>query len=177
MQFEEVINLRRSVRKYRESEITEGEIREMIAFSLNAPSWKNSETGRYYVALSKEKREEVIQALSDRNREKSMNACAFVVTAFLKGVSGFTADGERENEVGEEWGAYDLGLQNQLLMLKASEMGYDTLIMGLRDGEALRRIFSIPDSECVMAVISIGKREAEPPKAPRKSTEDVSVIL
>ena len=40
-------------------------------------------------------------------------------------------------------GCYDLGLQNENLILKAKELGYGTLIMGLRAGDKLREILSI----------------------------------
>lgn len=45
---------------------------------------------------------------------------------------------------------------NCYLILKARAMGFDTLIMGMRDADALRSLFSIPEDEAVMAVIAIG---------------------
>ena len=56
--------------------------------------------------------------------------------------------------------AYDNGLSNCYLILKARAMGFDTLIMGMRD--ALRQLMSIPESETVMAVIALGYRATEP---------------
>lgn len=41
-------------------------------------------------------------------------------------------------------------------------MGFDTLIMGMRDSEGLRSVFNIPSGEAVMAVISLGYRAGEP---------------
>ena len=38
---------------------------------------------------------------------------------------------------------YDLGLQNENLVLKAWELGYGTVIMGLRTGDKLREILSL----------------------------------
>lgn len=45
---------------------------------------------------------------------------------------------------------------------KARAMGFDTLIMGMRDSEGLRSVFNIPSGEAVMAVISLGYRAGEP---------------
>ena len=52
-------------------------------------------------------------------------------------------------------------------------MGFDTLIMGMRDSDALRSAFGIPDSETVMAVISLGYRAAEPSRPDRRPLEDI----
>ena len=78
------------------------------------------------------------------------------------------------DELGNSWGAYDLGLQNENLILKARELGYDTLIMGLKNNDALREMLQIPIDEEIMAIIALGKRNSEPTKPLRK---DISEIL
>ena len=95
------------------------------------------------------------------------------MTAYEKGVSGFNA-GEPVNELGNEWGAYDLGLQNMLLCLRARELGLDTLIMGIRDGDAIRAAAHIPETEAVFAVIALGYRDQEPTARPRKAAEEIT---
>ena len=37
--------------------------------------------------------------------------------------------------------------QNENLILKAEELGYGTLIMGIRDAEKIREMCSIPETE------------------------------
>ena len=66
------------------------------------------------------------------------------------------------NDAGEFWGAYDNGLSNAYLVLKARAMGFDTLIMGMREADKLRELFEIPEEEAVMAVIALGYRAQEP---------------
>ncbi len=70
------------------------------------------------------------------------------------GKSGFRGE-EPVNEIGEGWGAYNNGLSNCYLILKARAMGFDTLIMGICETDALRQLMSIPESETVMAVIAM----------------------
>ena len=41
-------------------------------------------------------------------------------------------------------------------------MGFDTLIMGMREADKLRALFDIPEEEAVMAVIALGYRAQEP---------------
>ncbi len=177
MEFEKLIAERRSVRKYAEGvSIDKNDIEKIIASAQMAPSWKNSQTGRYYVALSSEKIKEVREALPEFNQNNSLNASALIVTAFEKGTAGFMPDGTQVNELGDMWGAYDLGLQNAYFVLKARELGYDTLIMGIRDEKALKAAFNIPDTQQVAAVLALGKRAAEPNAPARKDISDIAVF-
>ena len=95
----------------------------------------------------------------------------------MKTRAGFNRDGVAENELGDEWGAYDLGLQNANLILKARELGLDTLIMGIRDGEALRKELNIPESQEVVSVISVGYRDIEPAMPKRKEMEQIATFF
>ena len=66
MEFSELIGKRRSVRGYSEGrEIDNEVIREIISESYQAPSWKNSQTARYYVANTPEAIEQVRKALEE----------------------------------------------------------------------------------------------------------------
>ena len=179
MEFLELIEKRRSMRAYAPTEpISKETIEKLIYAAQQAPSWKNSQTGRYYVAMSCEAVEKIRnKCLPGFNRERTENVCAYIVTAFKKNVSGFSPDGTPVDGVGNSWGAYDLGLQNQNLILRAKELGYDTLIMGLKDDAVLSGIFNIPDDEQIMSVIAVGKGANSPEKPNRRSFEDVVKVI
>ena len=76
--------------------------------------------------------------------------------------------------LGEGWGCYDLGLQNENLVLKAKDMGLDTLIMGIRDSEKLREYLEIPASQEVVSVIAVGYGAIRPEMPARKNVEDIA---
>ena len=60
MNFDDVIRQRRSVRSYDNTKlVTKAQIMEMIKSAQMAPSWKNSQTGRYYAIFNPEKLLEV----------------------------------------------------------------------------------------------------------------------
>ena len=185
MNLDELAATRRSVRHYKNSGLSETEIRAKIGEILdfvrvNSPSWKNSQTHRYHVALSAEKIEAVRGALPERNRGKCENAVAVIVTSFVKDTAGFSEENgvrKPDNEFGNLWGAYDLGLSDSLLILKAREIGLDTLIMGLRDSDALRSVLSVPENECVCSVISVGIREGDVPAPQRKPLEEIAQFV
>ena len=55
MEYSEVIRKRRTVRKYDASKkVTKEQAEQVIAAASEAPSWKNSQTGRYYCVISDE---------------------------------------------------------------------------------------------------------------------------
>ena len=174
MEFKELTEARRSVRKYAEKEVTRELVDEIIKAAQEAPSWKNQQTSKYYCVLSKEKREQIrTTCFPSFNEQRCMNA-ALIVTAFEKDNVGFDDKGEPINELGNGWGCYDLGLHNMLFMLKAKEMGLDTLVMGIRDAEKLRAELGIPDSEQIGAVLALGYADEEPKRPNRREINDIA---
>ena len=176
MEFSELVEGRRSVRAYKEGVVTEEEIEKIVLCAQNAPSWKNSQTARYYVAHSAEAIEAVRACLPEYNRNNTRSVGAYIVTAFVSRRSGFERDGSPTNELGDGWGAYDLGLSNMLLLLKAKESGLDTLVMGLRDEAGLRRFFGVPENEKIVSVIALGKGALSPEKPPRRKMQEILKI-
>ena len=170
MEFTTLIAERRSVRKFSSAPNHE-ELVEILNAARMAPSWKNSQTTRWYVVENQEKLEQIRLALHAVNQQKVTNA-TLIVSTYVRDIAGFTK-GEADNEVGNGWGAYDLGLHDAYLILAAKNAGYDTLIVGLRDADKIRSALSIPEDEEIFSVIAIGKRAEEPALRPRKPLEDI----
>jgi nitroreductase len=170
---DELYTTRRSIRSYDASKtISEEEVRTLLAATQQAPSWANTQTSRYYVAITPDKVAAARACTGDRNAQNVAGAPVIIVSTFVKGQSGF-GRGAAVNEIGDGWGAYDNGLSNAYLVLKAREMGFDTLIMGFRESDRLRTLFAIPDNEEVMAVIALGYRAAEPNQPKHKALDEI----
>ena len=86
------------------------------------------------------------ECLPEMNVGKCENA-VLIISTFVHNRAGFQKDGTADNELGNGWGCYDLGLQNENLILEAEELGYGTFIMGIRDAEKIREMCSIPETE------------------------------
>lgn len=176
MEFQKLIETRRTVRKYAaDSEVTREQMETLIHAAQEAPSWKNSQTGRYYCVLSREIVDKIRATClpGAGNEGKSENA-ALIVTTFVHDRAGFQKDGTADNELGNGWGCYDLGLQNENLILKAEDLGLSTLIMGLRESDKLRELLDIPETETVVSVIAVGKADESPARPPRKELDTIA---
>ena len=174
MEFNELILKRRSVRSFSPERVPDNDtLKKLICAAIEAPSWKNSQTGRYYCVTSPELLKRFLtECLPEFNAQNAKNA-ALIVTTFVKNRSGFTRDGKEENECGNGWGYYDLGLQNENLVLQAADMGLKTLIMGIRNEKAIRDMLDIRNDEQIVSVIAVGYSDAAPERPKRKSPEDV----
>ena len=170
--FDEVLISRRSVRSYDATKkISEAEVRTLLTAVQEAPSWANQQPTKYYVAISPEKLE-AVQNLVGGNKSRIKDAPVLILSTFERGKSGFFR-GNPANEVGDGWGAYDNGLSNCYLVLQARAMGFDTLIMGMRDADGLRKLFDIPEDETVMAVIALGYRKDEPHRPIHRKLDEI----
>ena len=178
MEFSKLLEERRSIRKFDpEKKVTADQIKEIINAAIQAPSWKNSQTTRYYAVVTPEKIEAFSAACLPEFNQKSAAGAALVVTNFVKDRSGFDQEGNPNNEVGNGWGYYDLGLHDENFILKARDLGLDTLIMGIRDEKAIREFLSIPEEELLGSVIAVGYRAINPDKPKRKTADDILKIF
>lgn len=175
MEFDEVVSKRRSIRAYQKTPVSKEVVDQLINAAILAPTWKNSQTGRYHVVMSKEMLDKVrAEGLAPFNAENCKDAPVLIITCFVSNRSGFERDGTPSNELGNGWGCYDLGLQNQNLLLKATDLGLSTLVMGIRDAGKLKELLSIPEEETLVSVISVGYGNADPAMPKRKEGKDIT---
>lgn len=175
MDFDTVINTRRSIRKYQDKKVDRIYIKKIIDSAIMAPSWKNSQTARYHVIEKEEMLTKVKEdCLPTFNAENVKDAPVLIVTSFLKDCSGYDKTGNPSNELGNHWGSYDLGLHNQNLVLKATELGLGTLILGIRQERTLRKLLHIPNEETIVSVIAVGYPDISPQPPKRYQVSDIT---
>lgn len=177
MEFNELILKRRSVRNFIKKEIDDNIILEAINDSTNCPSWKNSQVSRFYLIKNEETINKINCALPSFNQESSKNT-KLVITTFINNRSGFNKEtGLAESELGNNFGLYDLGLNNAYFILALKNRGLDSLIMGIINEELLRKICNIPTSETIVSVIAVGYSEIDPIRPKKKNSNDITKIL
>lgn len=135
MELNQVLEARRSIRHYQDQPVDLTLIGQMIEAAILSPSWKNSQTARYHVVSSPEMLKNQNGLSAGFQSENCQDAPVLIICTFVKNRAGFERDGQPSNEVGQGWGFYDCGLHNETLILKAKDLGLDTLVMGIRDSE------------------------------------------
>lgn len=173
MTLNEIALHRRSIRKYNGNPVSREELETLVRFAQEAPSWKNQQTSRYHIVTSPAVVADARQCLEGSNPLKTEGVGALIVTAFKHNIVGHT-HGVPDNEGGNGWGWYDLGLQNAYLLLKAAELDLDTLVIGIRSADRLRELLQIPDDETIGAVIAVGHRVDDAHRPPRKELEEIA---
>ena len=141
-----------------------------------APSWKNSQSARFYVAHSSKAKENAIACLAEFNRERARDAACIIITAIKKGRSGYERDGSPSTHLGHGFECFDNGLCVQNICLKAYDMGYGSLIMGLYDEKMTREVFEIPEEYAICTFVAIGKAGICPEAPQRRALEEILVI-
>lgn len=138
MELQSALENRKSIRSYLSKDVEPEKLTALIEAASLAPSWKNSQTARYYVIHTPEKLEQIRATLPEFNRKNCEQAPALIITTVVLNRSGYERNGEPTNELGNGWGFYDCGLGSMALLLKATELGLSTLVMGIRDAAKVR---------------------------------------
>ena len=175
MNISKAIESRRSIRKYKNTPVTEEQVRELLGAAALAPSWTNSQPSRYYVAMG-EARDAVADMLPSFNKNNVENAPVLIVTTVVKGTSGYGKDGIARTHLDDGFLHFDNGLRVQNLCLKAVEMGLGTLIMGIYDEKAIREYFAIDETQEIVCVLSVGYADIEPEARPRLTVDEIAVF-
>lgn len=177
MEINNVINKRRSIRKYVDKEVEHEKLVQLINAAIKGPTWKNSQTGRYYILEDKELLKQFHEKCLPEFNSKNATNAKIIVTTFRKHISGYDKDGTPSTVLEDLWGSYDLGLCNQNMLLKAVELGLGTLVMGIYNREPIYELLNIPRDEVIMAVIAVGYPDIDPDMPKRKTVEEVAKFL
>lgn len=136
---------------------------------------KNSQVSRYYVAEGNAKKE-LASYLGEFNGRNVQDAPVLIVSTVVNKRSGFTRAGEYETHLKDGFQYYDCGMQSMNLCLKAHELGLATLVMGIYDEAAIRKLFNIDESQIIVAVTAVGYADGETSMPKRKSVDDITVF-
>ncbi len=180
MNLKQGIETRRSIRSYTEQKVTAQQIRQIVETAQMAPSWKNSQTARYYAVLDADLKERIAAEGTlqfSKNMNNIRNAAALVVLASENGVAGYNPDGSFTTGLGTHWQSFDAGIACQTFCLAAHDAGLGTLIMGIFDPEKVAELVGLPQGQSVSALIAVGYAAGEPQAPLRKPLDEVLTVL
>lgn len=174
----ECIVTRRSIRKFKDTMPEIEAVSDIISIASYAPSWKNSQTASYIVIINSETKQAIADSMDFApNRDVSSKAPALVVMTTKTGVSGYDRDGGFSSARKDGWQMFDAGIACQTFCLAAHSRGLGTVIMGIYNDEAVRKILDIPDDKIITAIIALGYADQNPTAPKRKSCMELLTLI
>jgi nitroreductase len=162
----EIIRGRRSIRRFQQKEIPEGDLQKILESIQWSPSWANTQCWEVVVIKDKGTKQKLNEALSSTNPARKGLPDAPVVLALCGKVqsSGFY-QGQASTKFGD-WFMFDLGLATQSLCLVAHSLGLGTVIVGSLDHDKAKEVLGIGDGYELVALIPMGypARDSAAPK-------------
>ncbi len=170
MKFNELIKQRESCRSYSTKPVETEKLTALIESAILAPSACNSQPWHFVVVNDKEKASKMPSILQGSGINKFTDSVqAFIVVCETKAklMAGATCDSQHYAQM-------DIGLTVAHLVLKATEIGLSTCIMGAFAEEPLKEFLSIPSEVKTRLVIAVGyAKEEKIREKKRKDFNDV----
>ncbi len=170
MDLKEVIETRRSIRKYQNRPVPQNLIDEVLNAARLAPSGNNTQPWRYKVITDNETKKTLKEAGFIRDQfvydAPVIIVCCTDPTAYKKHVEGWDDSNESRAE-------RDLNIASSYLVLQATALGLGTCYCGWRKEDGLKKVLGIPEHLIVPYVITLGYPNEAPKAHPRKDLVDI----
>lgn len=161
----EVIQKRRSLRKYKEDSIPEDVLQRVLEAARLAPSGKNYQPWKFIIVQDKELKEKLAQA----SAEQFFMAEAPIIIVGC----GFPDDSySRMGRYMKSW-PVDVTIALEHLILQAAEEGLGTCWIGSFEETEVKSILNIPENVRVLALTPLGYPDETPPYRGRKRLDEI----
>ncbi len=170
-----VIEKRRSIRKYTDQPVKEEQIRSLVKAAMSAPSGHNTQPWHFIViddALLK-------KAVAQTAHKQDWMLGAPVFIACVADIR-VRIDDEKELFLDEESPQFELkqiirdtAICIDHLVLEAEEQGLGTCWVAWFKQAEMRSVLGVPDDKFVVAIVTVGHAAEEPRPRPRKKMEEV----
>lgn len=170
---------RRSIRNFKDTEVSHETIEKVVAAAAFAPSWKNTQVTRYIVIDNKELINKIAAECTTcftYNGGTIAKAPVLVAVTALKGRSGVERDGSFTTGREDTWLMFDAGCAVQTFCLAAHAEGLGTVIMGIFD-ETLTDLLQIPEDRELVNLICVGYPDEAPAAPKRKEVADLITYM
>ncbi|MFH1368625.1 MAG: nitroreductase family protein [Elusimicrobiota bacterium] len=169
---DELINSRRSIRKYLEKAVEKEKIEQALESARMAPSACNAQPWRFVVTTGTKKNKIINDGLGGLIVSNSWTKTVPVIVVVCSVSSLFTHK-VGENIQGTQYHLMDLGISMEHFVLKATELGLGTCYIGWFNGKRIGKLLNIPSSWKPECLITVGYPDENPEPRPRKPAEEI----
>ena len=171
----EVIEKRRSIRKYKPEPVSDEKLKYVLEATRLAPSWGNRQCWKYIIVTDETLRNELIERASPPPAEgRPIRPRDWIAQApiIIVGCADPTKSGNKERK---EYYLLDMGISMEHMMLAAAEQGLGTCwIGGGFDETVVKEALSIPKEIRVVALTPLGYPDEITEPKPRKTLEEIT---
>ena len=175
METSAAIKARRSIRAYKEKEVPEKKIRELISITKFCPSAKNVQPLKYLVVTGKELIAELSRAVQEEGAKEGRSFRELEDPIFYNAPAVIFIIAPE----GNKWIAHDGSIAANTIMLAAADSGLGTCSIGyaryLMNSADARKKLGIPDDYDLVYTLTLGYPE-EIPEMPEKKEPDITFV-
>ncbi len=176
MNISEIIQGRRSVRKFTNQPIPHETIEKIVQDAIYSPSWKHSQIARYIYIEDKEIIGKIAEDMIlgfDFNKKSLLSCAGVMVVAYVTNRSGFERDGSFSTPKEEGFEMFDAGIASQTLCLSAHGNGIGSVITGYFDEDKIIELLGMDANQKIGSLICMGYADETPVSPKRKTVADV----
>ena len=163
MDFTDVINKRRSHRKFKEDIIEDEILKRIIEAGRLAPTWSNKQGVRYIIVKNKS----LIKEIADGITQKWTEDVPMLIVVCI------APNGSGKNMNNMEYYTVDAAICMEHIILAATNEGLGTCWIGWFDEQKIKDTLSIPEKVRVVALTPLGYSRYTPREQNRKPIEQI----
>ena len=163
MDVSEAIEVRRSIRKYKSTEVDDEKLKKIIESARIAPSAANRQEWKFLVVKDSDTREKLVEACHGQN---------FVAEAPIL-IAACSTESEKIMPCGQYAYTVDLSIALSFMILQATELELGTCWLGAYDENMVKNVLNIPEDIRIVGMITVGYPNEKPDARPRKTTEEI----
>jgi nitroreductase len=165
----EVIDKRRSVRKYKPEPIANDDLKKILEAGRLAPSGGNRQPWSFIVVRDVETK----KALSTAANNQEFIAGADVIVAALGDSRATKMKLPYKLSTSRISHLQDPMIAVEHMILAATALGYGTCWIGAFNENQVKQILKVPENLRVIALLPVGVPDENPPPRPRKSFKEI----
>ncbi len=167
MDFYDVINKRKSVKKFKSTEICDEKLGRIINAAMLAPSWKNKTSYKFVIVDDNYKKEKISECIKNSSDEAMQSIKDAPIVSIVVG------EPENSGNIdGKPFYLVDSAIALEHFVLAAASEGYGTCWIASFDEEGIRKCLSIPSNFKVVALTPVGEIQEEKQHNPIKNVDE-----